>query len=108
MKAITDTQAVHTGRIVSVKVGSNRGMPRIWLQDLNRYGWNAGEHVDIAYNRDSIVITRDSSAKRKISAPSKGGVLDLTGNAVFDFVHLNGNPARVTVTITATSIIVKA
>jgi hypothetical protein len=108
MKAITDTQAIHNGRIVSVKVGSNRGMPRIWLQDLNRYGWNAGEHVSIIYNRDSIVITRDSHAKRKISAPSKGGVLDLTGNAMFDFIGLNGNPHRVTVTITATSIIVKA
>ncbi len=87
------------------KVGNSKGYKRVWLQDMQRAGWPAGTPVNIMYNDgESIVITKNASGKRKVSAPSHGGVLDLSGKVVFDWWQSVGSPARVDVRIMANRI----
>ena len=87
----------------TTKVGTNRGRKRIWLQGLSRYGWTPGEHVSITedFNAGELVIKRDANSRRKISAPSKGGVLDITLNSVTELWEQHGRPERVAVTLDA-------
>lgn len=98
-----DDSTPDTVRMV-VKAGQNRGRLRIWLQGLNRYGWDAGTGISISYTDTACVITRDALGKRKVSAPSKGGVLDLVLKPLESLWQDHGEPERVVVTITGTAI----
>ncbi len=70
-----------------LSVGTHRNGNRIWLQNLQAKGFNPGDLIRVDIHDGVIVVIRDPSSKRKVSAPSKGGVLDLSNSAVTEWVQ---------------------
>jgi hypothetical protein len=89
-----------TGKTVVAK--TKKGS-RVWLQGLSAYGWAGGEQYSVAYTPDSVVLTKSTEGKRKVTA-SKGGVIDLESKKVqstFDGVE------SVVYTIESNQIVIK-
>ena len=82
-----------------LSVGTHRNGNRIWLQNLQAKGFSPGELITVAFHGAAIIVTKDSTSKRKVSAPSKGGVLDLSNKAVTEWVQRH-DVAQVTVEYT--------
>jgi len=92
----------HTAK--QLKVGISKGNARVWLAQLDRYGWATGQCISIAYGIDAITISKDDAGKRKVTSPSAGGVVDVTGPKVSEFtrgaasVTVSFNQSTITIT----------
>ena len=87
-----------------LKVGISKGNARVWLAQLDRYGWTTGQCINIVYGADTITINKDDTGKRKVTSPSAGGVIDITGTSTTEFtqgaVAVNVSFTSSTITIT--------
>ena len=88
-----------------LSVGKHRNGNRIWLQNLQAKGFQPGDLIRVNFHGSAIIVTRDQTSKRKVSAPSKGGVLDLSNKAVTEWVQKH-SVATVSVEYTPSQIII--
>lgn len=65
--------------IAKAKIGSNRGLPRVWLEKVTNKvpTWPLTTRYNVEYGSTDVSLTPTDDGKRKLAAPSKGGVIDI-------------------------------
>ena len=63
-------------KTISLKVGSHRGAPRIWIEgaQLITAGFPVGSSFRVSFLSGSIVITSETTGDRKVSGRTREGV----------------------------------
>ena len=92
----------------TVKIGSNRGLPRIWIQNksIEEAGFTKDSTYDIVYNpvQQKITINKSEGGDRKVSGTGKrSAIIDICNSMIRDVFKDN---TEVEITISQNRIVI--
>jgi hypothetical protein len=66
------------------KIGSNRGLPRIWIEGaaLAAMGWHRGTRFTCEFHNSRIIYARCESGSRAVAGDDKRPIIDTNNSAI--------------------------